>query len=217
QRARVPAAVHRAGALPRPPGRALLRPPRNGDVHRRRKRARGRRRRPRARRVDDAAARLEQDRRRPRALRRRRQGRLRRARRAAHRARGARAAAGPDTQGGVDVNGLMMDYQLTLPTLLSRAETYNGAKEIVTRLPDRSFHRTTYAETCRRARALAVGLAGLGLQRGDRVATLCWNHYQHHEAYLGIPCGGFVLHTLNLRLHHNDIGYIAKHAGDKAL
>ena len=42
-------------------------------------------------------------------------------------------------------------------------------------------------------------------QRGDRVATLCWNHHQHHEAYLGIPCGGFVLHTLNLRLHPNDL------------
>ena len=115
------------------------------------------------------------------------------------------------------MNGLMMDYQLTLPTLLRRAEQYNGAKEIVTRLPDRSFHRTTYAESCRRARALAVGLAGLGVQRGDRVATLCWNHYQHHEAYLGIPCGGFVLHTLNLRLHPNDLAYIATHAGDRAV
>src|SRR5262249_60412173 len=75
----------------------------------------------------------------------------------------------------------------------------------------------TYAESCRRARALAVGLQSLGLQRGDRVATLCWNHYQHHEAYLGIPCGGFVLHTLNLRLHPSDLAYIATHAGDKAV
>jgi fatty-acyl-CoA synthase len=115
------------------------------------------------------------------------------------------------------VNGLMMDYQLTLPTLLRRAESYNGDKEIVTRLPDKSFHRTTYAESCRRARALAVGLRNLGLKRGDRVATLCWNHYQHHEAYLGIPCGGFVLHTLNLRLHPSDLAYIATHAGDKAV
>ena len=57
----------------------------------------------------------------------------------------------------------------------------------------------------------------LGLERGDRVATLCWNHYQHHEAYFGIPCGGFVLHTLNLRLHPNDLAYIANHAGDKAV
>ncbi|HEV7639645.1 MAG TPA: long-chain fatty acid--CoA ligase [Gaiellaceae bacterium] len=115
------------------------------------------------------------------------------------------------------MNGLMMDYQLTLPTLLRRAESYSGDKEIVTRLPDKSFHRTTYAESCRRARALAVGLQKLGLKRGDRVATLCWNTYQHHEAYLGIPCGGFVLHTLNLRLHPNDLAYIATHAGDKAV
>jgi fatty-acyl-CoA synthase len=115
------------------------------------------------------------------------------------------------------VNGLMMDYQLTLPTILRRAETYFGDKEIVTRLPDRSFHRITYAESCRRARALAVALQELGLERGDRVATLCWNHYQHHEAYLGIPCGGFVLQTLNLRLHPNDLAYIATHAGDRAV
>src|SRR5438309_1727154 len=64
---------------------------------------------------------------------------------------------------------------------------------------------------------LVVGLQSLGLKRGDRVATLCWNHYQHHEAYLGIPCGGFVLHTLNLRLHPNDLAYIATHAADRAV
>ncbi len=115
------------------------------------------------------------------------------------------------------MNGLMMDMQLTLPMILRRAETYWGDKEIVTRMPDRSFHRTTYRESMRRARALAVALKGLGLERGDRVATLCWNHYQHLEAYLGIPCGGYVLHTLNLRLHPNDIGYIANHAGDRVV
>jgi fatty-acyl-CoA synthase len=115
------------------------------------------------------------------------------------------------------LNGLMMDYQLTVPTILRRAESYFGAKEIVTRLADRSFHRITYAESCKRARALAVALQGIGLKRGDRVATLCWNHYQHHEAYLGIPCGGFVLHTLNLRLHPNDLAYIATHADDRAV
>ena len=57
----------------------------------------------------------------------------------------------------------------------------------------------------RRAKQLAVALQKLGLERGDRVATLCWNHHQHLEAYFGIPCGGFVLHTLNLRLHPNDL------------
>ncbi|HEY7397531.1 MAG TPA: long-chain fatty acid--CoA ligase [Gaiellaceae bacterium] len=115
------------------------------------------------------------------------------------------------------MNGLMMDYQLTLPTLLRRAETYSADAELVARLADRSFQRSTYGESCRRARALAVGLHELGLQRGDRVATLCWNHLAHHEAYLGIPCGGFVLHTLNLRLHPNDLAYIATHANDRAV
>jgi len=115
------------------------------------------------------------------------------------------------------VNGLMMDFQLTLPTLLKRVESYFGDKEIVTRLPDKSFHRYTYADSGRRSRALAVALQSLGLERGDRVATLCWNHHQHHEAYLGIPCGGFVLHTLNLRLHPSDLAYIATHAGDRAV
>ena len=115
------------------------------------------------------------------------------------------------------MKGLMMDYQLTLPTLLRRAETYFPEREIVTRLPDKSFHRYTYADSCRRARALAVALKNLGLERGDRVATLMWNHYQHHECYLGVPCGGFVLHTLNLRLHPTDLAYIATHAGDKVV
>jgi acyl-CoA synthetase (AMP-forming)/AMP-acid ligase II len=115
------------------------------------------------------------------------------------------------------MDGLMMDYQLTLPTVLRRAEAYSAGAELVTRLPDRSFQRTTYGESCRRARGLGVGLKELGLERGDRVATLCWNHLVHHEAYLGIPCGGFVLHTLNLRLHPNDLAYIATHANDRAV
>ena len=115
------------------------------------------------------------------------------------------------------MEGLMMDFPLTLTHLLRRAETFFGEGEIVTRLPDKSFHRTTHGETLRRARQLAVALRKAGLERGDRVATLCWNHYQHHEAYFGVPCGGFVLHTLNLRLHPNDLNYIANHAGDRAV
>ncbi len=115
------------------------------------------------------------------------------------------------------MRGLMMDYQLTLPTILRRAETYFADREIVSRLPDRRFHRTTYGELGERSRRLAVALQELGLERGDRVATLCWNHAQHMECYFGIPCGGFVLHTLNLRLHPNDLAYIANHADDRAV
>jgi fatty-acyl-CoA synthase len=111
----------------------------------------------------------------------------------------------------------MMDFPLTLSHLLQRAETFFGDGEIVTRLPDKSIHRTNYRETMRRAKQLAAALRKLGLARGTRVATLCWNHHQHHEAYFGIPCGGFVLHTLNLRLHPNDLAYIATHADDRAV
>src|SRR5438046_8076506 len=115
------------------------------------------------------------------------------------------------------MDGLMMDYQLTLPTILRRVESYFGGKEVVTRLPDKSFHRYTYADMARRSKQLAVALKGLGLERGDRVGTLCWNHYQHLEAYFGIPCGGYVLHTLNIRLHAGDLNFIAGHGGDRAL
>jgi fatty-acyl-CoA synthase len=116
------------------------------------------------------------------------------------------------------MQGLMMDdYQLTLPPILRRAETFFGDREVVTRLPDKSFHRYTYRDMAARAKQLAVSLRKAGLERGDRVATLCWNHYQHLEAYFGIPCGGFVLHTLNLRLHPSDLAYIAAHADDRAV
>ncbi|MES1248884.1 MAG: long-chain fatty acid--CoA ligase [Actinomycetota bacterium] len=115
------------------------------------------------------------------------------------------------------MDGLMMDFPLTLNHLLGRAETYFGNGEIVSRLADKSLHRTTYREVMGRAKRLASALQGLGLERGDRVATLCWNHSQHHEAYFGVPCGGFVLHTLNLRLHPNDLAYIATHANDRAV
>src|SRR5262245_26840571 len=115
------------------------------------------------------------------------------------------------------MRGQMMDYQLTLPTLMRRAETYFGEKEIVSRCGDGSFHRSNYRDLMCRSRQLGVALQSLGLERGDRVATLAWNHSQHMECYFGIPCGGFTLHTLNIRLHPNDLAYIASHAGDRVV
>ncbi len=111
----------------------------------------------------------------------------------------------------------MMHYPLTLPHILDRAGKFFGSVEIVSRMPDKSLHRYTYADFYRRARALAEALQKAGLKRGDRVATLMWNHYAHLEAYFGIPCAGGVLHTLNLRLHPDDIAYIMNHAGDRFL
>lgn len=113
------------------------------------------------------------------------------------------------------MHGLIMDFQLTIPTLLRRAEQLHFDREVVTRLHDKSLHRSTYGDTVRRAKKLVVALQKLGVEQGDRVATFCWNHYQHLEAYIAIPSAGAVLHTLNLRLHPNDLTYIAGHAGDK--
>jgi fatty-acyl-CoA synthase len=115
------------------------------------------------------------------------------------------------------MNGTMMDFPLTLPHLLERARLLFGTSEIVSRLPDKSLHRHTYRDFCRRAAALAGALQQLGLNPGDRVATLMWNHYAHLEAYFAVPCAGAVVHTLNLRLHPDEIGYIAAHAGDRYL
>jgi fatty-acyl-CoA synthase len=111
----------------------------------------------------------------------------------------------------------MMNYPLTLIHILERAGKLFPQVEIISRLPDRSLHRYTYADFYRRARALAAALQKAGLQRGDRVATLMWNHYAHLEAYFGIPVAGGVFHTLNLRLAPQDLAYIANHAGDRFL
>src|SRR5512140_983549 len=113
--------------------------------------------------------------------------------------------------------GTMMNYPLTLPHILERAGKLSGSIEIVSRLPDKSLHRYTYADFYRRARALAEALQKAGLQRGERVGTLMWNHYAHLEAYFGIPVSGGVLHTLNLRLAPADLAYIINHAGDRFL
>jgi len=107
-----------------------------------------------------------------------------------------------------------MDYPLTVNTIFRRAEAMARPRDIVTRLPDKSIHRYTYADFADRTRRLAAALQGLGLRPGDRVATLGWNHSPHLEAYFGIPLAGGVLHTLNLRLHPDELAYIVSHAGD---
>lgn len=115
------------------------------------------------------------------------------------------------------MESLMMDYPLTLNTILRRADQFYATREVVTWLPDKSWHRYTYADMARRAKCLALALQGLGIRAGDRVATLCWNHHPHLEAYFGVPSFGGVLHTLNIRLHPDDLAYIMNHAGDRVL
>jgi fatty-acyl-CoA synthase len=115
------------------------------------------------------------------------------------------------------MKGLMMDFPLTLDVIVRRAEQLYPHVVISGRRADRTIHRTTYGAAARRARHLAAGLDSLGLTRGDRVATLAWNSIEHCETYFGVPCGGFVCHTLNLRLHPDDLAWIASDAGDRAV
>jgi len=115
------------------------------------------------------------------------------------------------------MRGTMMDFPLTLVPIVERAGQLFGKVEIVSRRPDRQIVRCTYADVYRRARRLARALQLAGLKAGDRVATLMWNHSGHLEAYLGVPVAGGVLHTLNLRLHPDELAYIANHAGDRFL
>jgi fatty-acyl-CoA synthase len=115
------------------------------------------------------------------------------------------------------MRGSMMETPLTLPVILERAGKLFARVEIVSRRPDRSAIRTCYGELYRRARRLADALTRLGLQPGDRVASMMWNHSGHLEAFFGVPCAGGILHTLNLRLHPHEIAAIARHAGDRFL
>jgi fatty-acyl-CoA synthase len=115
------------------------------------------------------------------------------------------------------MRGLMMEYDLTLSSIVERAGRLFPSRAIVSRYPDKSVVPSNYGTVIGRARRLASALRALGLRQGDRVATLAWNHARHLEAYYGIPSGGFVVHTLNLRLHADDLAYIATHAGDRAI
>ena len=116
-----------------------------------------------------------------------------------------------------DVSSTMMKVDLSINHFLDRAGTLFPTNEIVSRLPDKSLVKHTYAQFYGRTRSLAQGLKDLGLKKGDRVATLCWNHHAHLESYFGIPAAGGVMHTLNLRLSPDEIAWIANDAQDRFL
>jgi acyl-CoA synthetase (AMP-forming)/AMP-acid ligase II len=115
------------------------------------------------------------------------------------------------------MEGLMMDYPLTLAHLFERAGRYFPEREIVWRRPDKTIARSTYAEFHARVERLANALTRLGLEPGDRVATLAWNHGRHLEAYFAIPLAGGILHTVNPRLSPQDLAYIVNDAEDRFL
>jgi fatty-acyl-CoA synthase len=121
----------------------------------------------------------------------------------------------------VSVAGLMggtQDFPLTLTHLLGRARGIHGDAEVVTQLDATGrVERTTLATVGGRAEVLAAGLAGLGLEPGDRVGVFAWNNRRHLEAYWGVPCAGLVLHTMNPRLSPEQIAYTVRHSSDRAI
>jgi fatty-acyl-CoA synthase len=115
------------------------------------------------------------------------------------------------------MQGLMQDWPLTVDKLLDHAGEWHGAREVVTRSVEGPIVRTTYAEIRERAKRLSNALIGLGIEPGDRVATLAWNSGRHMEAWYAIMGIGAVCHTLNPRLFADQLCYIINHAQDRVI
>ncbi len=113
--------------------------------------------------------------------------------------------------------GMMQSWPLTVDRILTHAAERAGAREVITRALDGGIHRSTYAEVHRRARQVSAALLELGIRPGDRVATLAWNTHRHLEAWYGIMGIGAVCHTLNPRLHPDQICWIINHAEDRVI
>ncbi|NGY05314.1 3-(methylthio)propionyl-CoA ligase [Solimonas terrae] len=115
------------------------------------------------------------------------------------------------------LKGQMMEQPLLLSSLLQHAERYHGDTEIVSRTIEGGFHRYGYADAARRSRQAANALSRLGVQPGERVATLAWNGYRHFELYYAISGSGAVLHTVNPRLFAEQIAWIINDAEDQLM
>ena len=115
------------------------------------------------------------------------------------------------------LQGQMMDQPLLISGILEFAARHYGDTEIVSRRVEGDLHRYTYRDCARRARQLANALGALGIGMGERIATLAWNGYRHLELYYGVSGSGAVLHTINPRLHPDQIAYIVNHADNRVL
>jgi acyl-CoA synthetase (AMP-forming)/AMP-acid ligase II len=110
----------------------------------------------------------------------------------------------------------MQDHPLSIGMLYRHGRRMHPRSEVVTATAD-GARRATFATVAERAERLAAALHRLGVRSGDRVGTFCWNGQEHMEAYLAVPCMGAVLHTLNVRLFPEQLGWVANHAGDRVV
>ncbi len=112
------------------------------------------------------------------------------------------------------MRGLIMDRQMSISALLEHADRVSGDQEIISRSVEGPIHRYTYHDAHTRSRQLANALTALGVQLGDRIATLAWNTYRHFEIYYAVSGIGAITHTLNPRLAPAQFTYIVNHAED---
>jgi len=115
------------------------------------------------------------------------------------------------------MNGLMMDSQLTINSIMRFAERVYPDSEIVSVTGDNHAHRYSYREAFERTRKLANALQAAGMQQGDRIGTLAWNDHRHLELYYAVSCMGAVCHTINPRLFPEQIDFIVNHAEDRLI
>jgi fatty-acyl-CoA synthase len=113
------------------------------------------------------------------------------------------------------MKGLMMDTPLLVSAIAEHAAKFHGDREIVSVTADNPRHRCTFREAVSRSRRLANALGKLGLNQGDRVATIAWNDYRHLEIYYGVSGAGYVCHTINPRLFAEQQVFIINHAEDR--
>ena len=115
------------------------------------------------------------------------------------------------------MRGLMQDWPMTVDRILDHADRWHGDREVISRSVEGPIVRTTWSRIHGRAKQVTHALKELGIQPGDRVATLGWNTARHIETWYGVMGMGAVCHTLNPRLHPDQIMWIASHAGDRVL
>jgi fatty-acyl-CoA synthase len=115
------------------------------------------------------------------------------------------------------MNAQMMQVPLLVSSLMTHAARHHGDVEIVSRRVEGDIHRTTYKQLEQRCRQLASAFSQAGVADGSRVGTLAWNGYRHLELYYGVGGMGCVIHTINPRLHPEQLAWIVNDADDQFL
>ena len=113
--------------------------------------------------------------------------------------------------------GLMQQHELLISGLIEFAQSNHADTEIISRRVEGDIHRSNWAQVAKRAKQIANALKHMDLAVGSRVATIAWNGYRHLELYFGVSGTARILHTINPRLHPDQLAWIVNHAEDEVL